>query len=582
MNELLLFHLPRSASDLRALSAVEALPAGAFSVRAVDVEAEPALAAAHGVRVTPALVRVNPAQPPLHSPGRPERRGCAARAPDLGAGARAGPGPGAAGAARGGQRPALLLDPAGAALAQNAAARGLLGAGLRVLAPLAGATCEVQTLQLGADPRWLQGELACAAITLGAASARLAILPDPRQASDSEDVFVADLRRQLRAESPAAELDKASTRRFVRGEVAYLRAMIDGIEDPIFLKDVGGRFVVANDATARTVGCARAEQIRGKSVGELLPRPEVAEEIQALEDEIVRTGVPTTYRFVHAAPDEAPRTYLITKSLYRDAEGQPAGVIGLSRDVTDLDRVQAELTRANEELADANYDLASFATVAGHDLRAPLRGVGNLAGFLLEDLPDLPQEATEELRTIQRLAARADRMILDLLEFSRTGRVEVRLKETRVGELVEHVCDSHYEALGEAEIRVEIAPDLPQLRLWRTGLYQVFDHLLKNALAHAQTSDSVEIGWEAVEDGYRFSVRDHGPGIDPALEPTIFEPFSRTRTPGGSKTSGLGLAVVRRTLRRMGGRVWHEPTPGGGSTFVFELPREAPAPPEPA
>lgn len=237
----------------------------------------------------------------------------------------------------------------------------------------------------------------------------------------------------------------------------------------------------------------------------------------------------------------------------------------------------AELQRLAAELRRRNHELDQFAYVASHDLRAPLRGIANLAGWIAEDLdPHLTDDARRYLDLLKGRVTRMEALISGLLEYSRVGRRAAPDESIEVGALVREIAD----LLG-AERHVEWnIGRLPHVRGPRILLRQVFHNLLSNAVKYGAIGEPrVEIGAVHESDGvWRFFVRDNGPGIAACYQSRIWEIFQTLQPRDDIESTGIGLSLVRKIIEQRGGEVGVESAPGNGACFFFTWPEPQPEP----
>jgi signal transduction histidine kinase len=227
------------------------------------------------------------------------------------------------------------------------------------------------------------------------------------------------------------------------------------------------------------------------------------------------------------------------------------------------------------ELERTNRDLDQFAYVASHDLKTPLRGIGHLATAIEEDLATRMTERTQaHLELLRSRVHRLEDMIDGVLRYSRAGRISEPAVSVEVGALVREVV----ELLDPPpEIRIAISPALPAVHTSRIALQQVFLNLIGNALKHAHRADlEIVIGGVATDDGWELFVRDNGPGIAPEHHDRIWGMFCTLSARDQVEGSGIGLALVRRTVESVGGRTWIESDAGTGATFYFTWPTSTP------
>jgi two-component system, chemotaxis family, sensor kinase Cph1 len=253
----------------------------------------------------------------------------------------------------------------------------------------------------------------------------------------------------------------------------------------------------------------------------------------------------------------------------------------------ELARVNEELARVNEELRRSNAELDSFAYVASHDLKEPLRGIYNFSSFMLEDYEaKLDEEGQRKLRTVIRLTRRMQALIDSLLHFSRLGREPLNPELLDLNEVVAESLELVDVRLREAGSRVSIPRPLPRVRADRVGLLEVYVNLISNALKYNdKLAREVELGvLYAGEPGFPpraedralcLYVRDNGIGIPEVHVENVFQLFKRLHAQseyGGG--TGAGLTIVKRVLERHGGRVWLSSVEGQGTTFFFVLGKE--------
>jgi PAS domain S-box-containing protein len=241
-----------------------------------------------------------------------------------------------------------------------------------------------------------------------------------------------------------------------------------------------------------------------------------------------------------------------------------------------LRRRAEELAKLASALERSNRELDAFAYAASHDLRAPLRGIANLAQWIEEDLAGqqlLNDDTSQMLQLMRSRMHRMEGLIEGLLEYSRAGRVHHAPEDVDVGLLVREVVD----LLSPAEpAQVVVAPGLPTLRTERLPLQQIFLNLIGNGLKHARRHDAV-IEVSAREDGafQEFTVKDNGGGIPPEYQSRIWGIFQTLEARDKVEGTGIGLALVKKLVESAGGRVWVESEPGEGAAFKFTWPRTA-------
>jgi PAS domain S-box-containing protein len=272
--------------------------------------------------------------------------------------------------------------------------------------------------------------------------------------------------------------------------------------------------------------------------------------------------------------------------------GRPERVCGVNFDITKRKQTEEAVKLAQLRLAHQlaeteriNEELSQYAHAASHDLKEPLRAVHNYASFLYEDLADsLTGRQLEYLKGMQKAIEQGNRLITDLLAFSRIEGLPLDKQPVDVPDVVAQVC-SQVDLPSDAKIDVQ--PNWPTIRSDRSLLVQILQNLILNAVKFNQSSPKrIEIGWQqaAAKDSIELIVRDNGIGIDTRYANQIFKIFQRLHTKSEFEGTGIGLSIVKKAVQRLGGTVRLESEPGTGSTFFLQLPLEGddqPRAPEP-
>jgi signal transduction histidine kinase len=240
----------------------------------------------------------------------------------------------------------------------------------------------------------------------------------------------------------------------------------------------------------------------------------------------------------------------------------------------ELELLVVERTAKLQEMVN---ELEHFSYTITHDMRAPLRAMRGFAEVLREDYRDL--EGPEQRTFLERIitaAARMDTLIIDALSYSKAVRQELRLEPVDVGKLVREMVDS-YPEFQNSQAHILVENDLPVVLGNEAGLTQCFSNLLGNAVKFVEPGKRpcVRVRGELRGDWVRLWVEDNGTGISERMLPRIFDLFSRGASPQAG--TGVGLALVRKTATRMGGKVGVESQRGQGSRFWLELKLAYPA-----
>jgi PAS domain S-box-containing protein len=354
-----------------------------------------------------------------------------------------------------------------------------------------------------------------------------------------------------------------------------LDAFINNAVDGLIVIGSRGTIQQVNPALSALFGYELDELI-GQNVALLMPEPALSEHDTYLEA-YRATG---TRNYIGTIRDETGRRkdgtlFPIALSI---SELQFAGrsvFTGIIRDMTGVQQAQREIERYAAELERSNQELDQFAYVAAHDLKAPLRVINNASRWLDEDLGDkLAGEDRENMTLLRNRVVRMEKLLDDLLEYSRVGKTDdARYKETVSG--VTLIDDLLMLLAPPPGMTIRFADTFKTISVRRMPLQQVLFNLIGNAIKHHDRDrGSVEIDVAETEAEFRFSVRDDGPGIPQQFQEKIFEMFHTLRPRDQVEGSGMGLALVKKTIGRFGGTIEVQSENEQGSEFIVIWPKK--------
>ncbi len=224
----------------------------------------------------------------------------------------------------------------------------------------------------------------------------------------------------------------------------------------------------------------------------------------------------------------------------------------------------AELNRVNEELN-------NFAYVVSHDLKAPLRAINQLTGWIAEDYAEVfNDEGRQQIQLIQSRARRMHEMIDGILQYSRIGRVKEDFEQIHLENLIKDAI----RMIAPAEhVKIYLKGLFPEVKAEKIRLQQVFQNLLDNAIKYNDKPEcEITISCEPKDFGLEISVADNGPGIAQKYQQKIFQLFQTLHTKDESDSTGIGLSLIEKAVTHWGGKIWVESKEGQGCKFIFTLP----------
>jgi PAS domain S-box-containing protein len=321
-----------------------------------------------------------------------------------------------------------------------------------------------------------------------------------------------------------------------------------------------------SDRYVEHIGAPR-EALVDRPLAELTGKARFAERRSLYEQ--VLAGTSHSFEEGRPMPGGSERHYAITYHPDRSLEGEVRGFMAIGIDITELRQIERALQQRTAELSRSNQDLEQFAYVASHDLKAPLRAIEVLVEWLHEDLAGYEQgEVQENLGLLKQRTARLNRLLDDLLAYSRAGRDSGEVEVLDTHQLVTDIATLLDPPPG---MRIEEDASLPRLLTRRAPLEQVLRNLVNNAIKHHPTRQGViRVYAERRGEQALFAVEDDGAGIPPQFSEKVFQMFQTLKPRDEVEGSGMGLAIVKRLVELHGGRIWFHPgRDGRGTVFKF-------------
>jgi PAS domain S-box-containing protein len=345
-----------------------------------------------------------------------------------------------------------------------------------------------------------------------------------------------------------------------------LAAIVESSDDAILSKTLDGIVTSWNKGAERLFGYT-AEEVMGIPITILLPADRLDEETMILAR--LRQGERIEhFETTRRAKDGRLIDVSLTISPIMDERGAVIGISKIARNIT-------ARKRAERALQETNAELDAFAYTISHDLRAPLRALQGFAQALREDYADrLDETGKEYAGRLVAAAHRMDGLIQDLLAYSRLSRTDIQLRPVNLDTVLTDVQTQLQTIIQERRAQITVEQPLPTVLGHAPTLAHVLANLVTNALKFVEkgVSPHVAIRADSNNGRVRVWVEDNGIGIAPEHQERIFRVFERLHGIEAYPGTGVGLAIVRKGVERMGGRSGVESEVGKGSRFWIELP----------
>ena len=262
------------------------------------------------------------------------------------------------------------------------------------------------------------------------------------------------------------------------------------------------------------------------------------------------------------------RWFRIRAAGVRDETGKVVRMSGSIRDVTERKKFEEALFRSN-------YDLEQFAVIASHDLQEPLRKVASFCALLQEEYSQqLDNTGQQYLDFAIDGASRMSTLVQDLLRYSKIGSETILDQDADTEAAIELAIENLGGAIADSQANVTF-DRLPDVIAAPREVAQLFQNLIGNAIKYrSDEPPTIHISVENRDDFWQFSVADNGIGIPQEFQDRIFRIFQRLHSRNEHSGTGVGLAICKRIVDRLGGKIWMKPNAAQGSTFCFTVPKK--------
>ncbi len=407
------------------------------------------------------------------------------------------------------------------------------------------------------------------------------------------------------AELEAMAEGRREVEKILRDQLRFLQILIDTIPNGIFFKDKEGKYLGCNKAFARRVGLDRSEII-GKSAADIFSG-EIAVRYGQHDAELFECPAEKIYETRVTYPDERDHDVIITKGIFTDSEGNVAGLVGVTLDITERKQAEEALQKAHDELearvesrtaalAEANRNLKKevaeririaealrisseklkiFAYSVAHDLKSPSIGIYGLARLLQKNFAVLlGEKGANFCDQIMKVSEHVASLVDEINLFIAAKETPLKIEPVDMEEVFRMLRDEFSARLRVRRIALRLPNGVPLVRADKISILRVFRNLIDNALKYGGDGlTTIEIGYEESDKAHHFTVRDDGVGIRAKDRGEIFNLFHRQNSSDEIEGTGLGLAIVKEIIELHKGEVRVERGAEGGTVFHLCIPK---------
>lgn len=359
----------------------------------------------------------------------------------------------------------------------------------------------------------------------------------------------------------------------------HLRGIFESSSDAIAYATLDGKIIELNEAFIKLVGEDQKELKGQKKLQDF-----TTSEYQIFENEkiktLLETGQTQEYEKEYITKDGTHLSLSLTVYQVRDINGKPMGIASIIKDITERKKNEEALRERTKELEQSNQELDDFAHIASHDLKEPLRGISHYSYYILKDYGDkIDDEGKKRLEMLNKLPKKMEKIINDLLNCSRLGRVGLAYSRVDINKIIDNVLMILGPLIEENKIEIVKLGNFPTLFCDEARVSEVFQNLITNAIKYSDKEKKIiEIGcipspiFPYIP---TFFVKDNGIGIPKEFHESVFRLFKRLHAHhayGGG--SGAGLTIAKKIVEKHDGKIWIESKVGEGTTFYFKFGRE--------
>ncbi len=372
--------------------------------------------------------------------------------------------------------------------------------------------------------------------------------------------------------------EKEKSKKEIEYEQYLLHLLMDNIPDAIFFKDKDCRYIRINKAQAQLLGVLGEKQALGKTDFDFISK-DVAVELFNDDVKIMRTGKPLINKVERISLSSGSDKWIsTTKVPTYDDFGNVTGLVGISRDITQVKLNEEKLRKYSEELKELNATKDRFLSIIAHDLKSPFSTLLGFLEILKEEYANLPPE---QLAQFIENAAESAKNVFALLEnllqwaYLQKGKIVVDKQKVDLYEITEETVKVLKPRAEEKKIKLINFVEKEMFAFSDRNLVQtVIRNITNNAIKFTKEDGKIELKAQKQGDNILYSIADTGIGMDEETKEKLFKLDENISKPGtsGEKGTGLGLIISKDMIEKNGGKIWVESQLNKGTTFYFTVP----------
>lgn len=348
--------------------------------------------------------------------------------------------------------------------------------------------------------------------------------------------------------------------------LTLIKHFIDQSTDAIEVADESGKIFFVNQKAANLLGIP-VNNLIGSNIYDLNDKMRNKKDWERICQSL-KTEKELIFRRLQKLKNQEPR--LMESVLNKIIINDKIYIIGVSRDITARQEAEKEKEELIEKLRAMNEELEDFAHIVSHDLKAPLRGIKTIGGWLLMDhLNNLDEDGKELVQLLNRRVERMYNLIEGILQYSRVGHNNSETKILDIKQVINELID---DLEKPAHFSINITSDLPIIANDSTQIRQVFQNFITNAIKYNDKEKGlIEISCKDLETHWEFCISDNGPGIQPKYHEKIFQIFQTLQKRDDFESTGIGLTIVSKIIKNNFGEIRIDSAQGKGAKFYFTI-----------